>query len=252
MKLNNNFNYIFDNTPILGMIHMYGNNSEERVQRALDEIKIFEEVGIDGAIVENYNVHCPIEDIVNVLENSRNSKAIMGVNLLCYESQSIPFATKHGAKFVQIDRIAGKYQSGELDFETYSKYKNENPEIIIMGGVWPKYYSPLPNSEMGQDLFVGMGRCECIVVTGSGTGMETPLDKVKYFREVINNFGSRNKLIIGAGLNKDNAFEQLKYADGAIVGSCLKYDNECSNQLDVKACKEFMKPVYDARNYKKQ
>ena len=107
MQLNDNFDQLFGNTTILGMIHMYGVNSKERVQRALDEIKIFEDVGIGGAIVENYNFNCDqnemFKDITDVLISAQNFNLVLGLNLLGYESQSLSVASSYGAKFVQIE-----------------------------------------------------------------------------------------------------------------------------------------------------
>lgn len=57
-----------------------------------------------------------------------------------------------------------------------------------------------------------------IVITGSATGVETPIEKVKEIKSLFPD----ETILIGAGLNKDNILEQLKYADGAIVGTSIK------------------------------
>jgi predicted TIM-barrel enzyme len=88
----------------------------------------------------------------------------------------------------------------------------------LLGGVRFKYQPVLSPRSVEEDLQVGMERCDAIVVTGKGTGLPTELDKIKYFREIINDF----PLIVGAGLNLDNCIEQLSIADGGIVGSYLK------------------------------
>ena len=41
--------------PIIGMIHLAGRDSSEKVERALDEIVIYEEEGLDGVIIEDYH-----------------------------------------------------------------------------------------------------------------------------------------------------------------------------------------------------
>lgn len=48
--------------------------------------------------------------------------------------------------------------------------------------------------------------------------METPIEKVKEIKTLF----PEETILIGAGLNKYNILEQLKYADGAIVGTSIK------------------------------
>ena len=58
--------------PIIGMIHLAGNNSGEKLNRALEEIAIFEEEGIKGAIVEDY--HGTQRDIENLFNKMKEQK----------------------------------------------------------------------------------------------------------------------------------------------------------------------------------
>ena len=54
-------------------------------------------------------------------------------------------------------------------------------------------------------------------------------------------------MIIGAGLTPDNAYEQLRIADGAIVGSYLKKDGIAKNKVDRIRVKRLMDVVKDVR-----
>ena len=243
MQLNKRYNRVFGRIPILGMIHLAGHNP---AKRALEELAIFEEEGIDGAIVENY--HGSVQDVIATLQEThkRKLRVVIGVNVLPNEFyQSLPLAQKYGADFVQLDQVAGTYRSGELDFESYEKIKSQHPEIIVLGGVWPKYYHPIEGSDLEKDLKIGMQRAEAIVVTGAGTGKETPFDKIRRFREVI----GEHPLVVGAGLTLDNAYGQLCISDGAIVGTSLKFDDNTHNPIDRQRVKNFMSVVGEARKY---
>ena len=68
------------------------------------------------------------------------------------------------------------------------------------------------------DLAEAMPRCEAIVTTGSGTGIETPTQKLRDYKRLLGEF----PLIVGAGVNLQNVYEQLQICDGAIVGSYFK------------------------------
>lgn len=243
MELNNRYNQVFGKIPILGMIHLAGQNP---VKRALEELALFEEEEVDGAIIENY--HGSIKDVIATLQeiHKRKPKVVIGVNVLPNEFyQSLPLAQKYGADFVQLDQVAGVYRSGQLDFENYRQVKQQNPEIIVLGGVWPKYYHPIEGSDLEKDLKMGMERAEAIVVTGAGTGQETPFDKIRRFREII----GEHPLVVGAGLTPDNAYEQLCRSNGAIVGTSLKIDDNTYNPMDRQRIRDFMSVVKEARKY---
>ena len=258
MQLNNRYHRVFGRIPIFGMIHLAGTNP---VKRALEELAIFEEERIDGAIVENY--HGYFEDAIATLQETykRKPNMIIGVNILPNEfTRSFRLAKEYGADFIQLDHVAGRYLCGNvqldrisgnhltLDFKNYQKDKMKYPQLMVFGGVWPKYYQPIEGSDLETDLRTGRQRAEAIVVTGMGTGKETPLDKIVRFKEII----GTHPLIVGAGLTPDNAYEQLCMSDGAIVGSSLKVGNRTYSPIDQQKVKDFMFVVKEAREYQEK
>jgi predicted TIM-barrel enzyme len=228
------------------MIHLAG---DKPVKRALEEIALFEEEGIDGAVVENY--HGSVRDVLKTLKEiyQRKTSVIIGVNILPNEFyHSLPLAFEYGADFIQLDNIAGSYQSGTLDFETYKSYKEKYSDIIVLGGVWPKYYHPIEGSDLEADLQEGKKRAEAIVVTGEGTGKVTPFEKIIGFRQIL----GKHPLVIGAGLTPKNAYEQLCMANGAIVGTAFKVDDNTYNPMDRNRIKDFMSVVKEARKHQEK
>jgi len=246
MQLNNRYTEVFGRVPIIGMIHLAGDNP---MKRALEEITLFEEEGVTGALIENY--HGSVQDVIKTLHETYKMKPslIIGINILPNEFyRSLPLAKHYGADFIQLDYVAGNYQSGTFEFEAYAPYKEKYPDIIVFGGVWPKYYHPRAGSDMETDVHVGMQRAEAIVVTGAGTGIKTPLDKIRKFREIL----GKHPLVIGAGLTPDNAYEQLCIADGAIVGTSFKFDDNTYNSVDRVRIRDFMSIVKEARDYQEK
>jgi len=244
MQLNQRYHQVFGKIPILGMIHLAG---DKPVKRALEELAIFEEEGVDGAIIENY--HGTIWNVIETFKETQKNKTklVLGVNILPDRFyQSFPLANRYGADFVQLDYVAGTYQEGSFDLKSYEKFKALYPEIIVLGGVWPKYYHPIKGSNLEEDLKTGYQRAEAIVVTGAGTGKETPLDKIIRFREVL----GEHPLVIGAGLTSENAYQQLCLADGAIVGTSLKVGDDTHNPVDKQRVRDLMAVVKEAREYK--
>ncbi len=251
------FKKLFGRKPVLGMIHLAG-DSKDTVPRALKELEIFQQEGLDGAIVENYLGS--EEEVGEVLKLAQKEKynLVLGVNILPNEYfKSMNLAGKYGAKFIQLDYVAGKYLNGglvsgrriqfELDHEDYCFFREKYPELLVLGGVHPKYYNPAPESDLAEELRKAVQRADAIVVTGKGTGLETPIEKVNEFRRIIKDFS----LIVGAGLNPENAYDQLSIADGAIVGSALKVNNAAVNNVDRFKVRDLMDAVKYVRNGKR-
>ncbi len=218
------------NKSIFGMIHLYGTSP---VERALEEIQIYQEEGLQGVIVENY--HGSTDDVITVLRNLKDVKIEIGINILPNEYElAFELAEQYGS-FIQMDYISGRYEKNTyLDVDHYMSYRNKYPNVSVLGGVWPKYYRPVEGSDLKEDLTKAKMLCDAIVVTGSGTGMETPIDKIKTFREIVSDF----PLIIGAGVTSDN-IENLEVADGSIIGSYFKNGNTTS-KVDRELVKLFM------------
>lgn len=209
---------------IIGMIHCAGS-----VAQALEEIAIYAGEGLDGAIIENY--HGSIETVIAVLDAARSAcqGLRLGVNILPNGYALASQLVRDGlASFVQLDHVAGTYRQGSFDGLI-------DPAVPLYGGVWPKYYVPVAGSDFATDLRTALGRAYAVVITGAGTGMETPISKLQYARSVIGN----HPLIVGAGVTARTCRAQLAIADGCIVGSAFKEATYLP--VEVARVREFMR-----------
>jgi predicted TIM-barrel enzyme len=234
----------FKNKPILGMIHLAGN--EDAVARALTEIEILSACGVDGCIVENYhNGKEVVIEVMKALKDNRPENFEIGINILPNDYvDAFEITNLYGGSFIQLDYIAGKYEhQNEIGDEFNILHKHAFPHIQVLGGVWPKYYKPVGTSILANDLQQAIERTDAVVVTGAGTGKETPFGKVTTFKNLI---GS-HPLIVGAGLTTENVVEQLSIADGAIVGSCFKPGGVTTAKIQPQLVREFMEQVKLAR-----
>lgn len=214
--MTNKFQNLFSvEKPIIGMIHLSGDSKREKMLRALAEIERYQINGIDGAIIEDY--HGSLNDVKDVLKETKNFsfKIILGINVLRDPYLAFNLADRYGAEFIQFDTIQEEY----LDVCKFNSLKQEFPDVVVLGGVGFKYI-PETGRTLDQELEEGKQRCDAIVTTGEGTGIETPLEKLKVYRSKLKDF----PLIIGAGVTDQNIREQLQYADGAIIGSFFKKD----------------------------
>ncbi len=232
--------------PIIGMIHLAG---DDPVDRAVQELQIYAEEGLEGTIIENYSPHSSAELVQETLRFAAgyfsHTRLVFGINILPNEFEvAIPMAAKYGAGFVQLDYIAGAYEGDkQINVGAYERMRRQFPGISVLGGVWPKYYHPRPGSLLSIDVAVGKARADAIVVTGERTGQETPLEKVREFRRILGKY----PLIVGAGLNPRNVYEQLSVADGGIVGSTFKPDGDTNAPVERLLVRAFMEEVRRVR-----
>ena len=139
----------------------------------------------------------------------------IGINALRSTPYAFEFAQDYGANFVQVDSV----QTNDLDVNGYNELRKHS-NLVVLGGVGFKYTRPTGNV-LEKDLLEAMPRCEAIVTTGEGTGIETPLGKLQEFRKSLDWLGGF-PLISGAGVTLENVQAQMGVADGVIVGSYFK------------------------------
>ena len=223
---------------VIAMIHLAGEGRKEKLKRALEELAIYEQEGVDAAIVEDY--YGSLQGICDVLLESKREerKIIRGVNYLRNPYLGFEIADDFNAKFVQFDSV----QTKDLKLAEYNDLRKRYPKIAVLGGVGFKYIQPTGNP-VEQDINEGKSRCEAIVTTGSGTGIETPIEKLQEYRKILGKF----PLIVGAGVNLDNVSEQLKICDGAIIGSYFKPNSNTRLKVDEYKVRDLMSAVKEVR-----
>lgn len=239
------FKELFKNDkPIFGMLHLKGESNEEILKRAIDEIKIYVDNGVDAVVVENYFGKPHHVEIVLQHLKEHTTDITYGVNLLDNDVLGFEMAKKYDAKFIQLDSVAGHLIVEEdVEFNEFMQKNRQECKALVFGGVRFKYQPYNSGRSLEEDLKIGMTRCDAIVVTGDATGMETNSDKIKSFRSIIGEF----PLIIGAGITPSNCKEQLELANGAIVGSYFKDTYKDTGDVDENHVKEMISAVNKVR-----
>lgn len=214
------FNNLFKvDKPLLAMLHLKGDSDEDVLERAKREIDIFYNSGVDAVIVENYFGNYYQMRLVLDYLNKNFSDRLYGINSLNFDVLGIDLANEFNADFVQFDSVVGHVKPrDEASMEAFLNHYRPKTNALLFGGVRFKYQPVKSEKTVEEDLVIAKDRCDAVVVTGNATGEETDMDKIKRFRSGLGDF----PLIIGAGITTENAREQMKYGDGAIVGSYLK------------------------------
>jgi uncharacterized protein len=232
--------------PILGMLHLSGDSPAARLEIARREVDILRTGGVDGVVVENY--FGDKQDVRTVLEwlEGKYPELLVGVNVLHDHTLAFELARNFRVDFIQMDSVAG-HLAPEADEEFAAELSDLRAGVdsVLFGGVRFKYQPVNSGRSEQEDLLIGMGRCDAFVITGEATGQETDVDKVKRFRSVV---GGDFPLVIGAGLTAANVDDQLRDADGAIVGSYLKDTHVDTGLIVVEHVEELMREVRRVRD----
>ena len=246
--------------PILAMLHLGGFDSDGVCGRAKWEIEQFYKNGVDAILVEDY-FGSP-DDVEWALDylNRYYPGHVYGLNLLSDPEKGFRLAKQYGAAFMQMDSVCGHLRPGvhmkgdsipnlyaktcDGDFaERLAELRAAYP-VFLLGGVRFKYQPVLSKRSVEEDLALGMERCDAVVVTGEGTGMNTNVEKIRRFRDAIGDF----PLFVGAGMTAATCREQLALADGAIVGSWFKQEGRTEAPVDPERVRAFMEIVKEIRS----
>ncbi len=222
---------------IIAMLHMMGDTREDTMNRAEREIDIYYRNGVDAVLVENYfgdDQDC--ENALAYLKEKYPDK-VYGVNILGGTPYAFWMARRYNAKFIQIDSVCGHLnpKADEVFAAQLAELREEN-KALVFGGIRFKYQPVLSGRTVKEDLAIGRTRCDAVVVTGSGTGEETPEGKIAAFRQELGDF----PLITGAGVTADSVAETLRLCDGVIVGSWFKDEHDAFGDVDEDYVKELV------------
>ena len=234
--MENKFQQLFSvKKPIIGMIHLAGSSQIEIVKRAIGELIIYEQEGVDGAIIEDY--HADGQGLNNaVTEICQEQWTIkLGVNYLRNPGSAFEIAQVNDLSFIQLDSVQGSR-------DRHLEQRKALPYLAVFGGVRFKY-QPSTGMSLEEDIVQGKLRCDAIVTTGEGTGIETPLQKLREFRKHL----QASPLIVGAGVDLANVYSQLIVADAAIVGSYFKPEKNTYARVSRDLVREFMEKVKEVR-----
>ena len=232
--------------PLPGSPH-YSGRRQNIIDAALQDAQVLLEAGFAGLIIENlgdapyYPDHAPAETVaamsVVAAHLRQQTKLPAGVNVLRNDAQSaMAIAAAADLQFIRVNVLIGTSVtdqgliSGQAHLIARKRQQLQAENVLIFADLRVKHAAPLVERELAQeidDLFE-RALADAIIVSGAGSGK--PVD-ANFLREVKKIAGER-PVLIGSGLNLENAKALLAIADGAIAGSSIKIDGKIHNLVD--------------------
>jgi len=231
--------------PIIGMIHLpplpdYPESPgiDDIIRHALRDLMLLEQAGIDGILVENeydrpHRVTASPETVTAMTEITRtvvqeSKKTIVGCEILLNDPQaSLKVAKMSGARFIRTDYFVDamtRPDYGEFEIDPSGLIDHRKSlgaeDVLILADIQVKYATmidPRPLAESARSACDE--QADAIVVTGSETGNAPTLNDL---REAA--AASDVPILIGSGLDADNAESLITACDGAIVGNSLMHE----------------------------
>lgn len=234
-------------------------------ERARFDAEALVEAGVDGLIVENFGSAPFVKGcagdripphqaaaLTRVCAACKQLGVPVGVNCLRNDAHTaLGIAAACELDFIRVNVHTGAYvtDQGLIEGEAAASLRYRaalGVELEIWADVLVKHAAPLAplEPETATHDCIDRGLADAVIVTGAATG--APVD-VELLRRVRSAAGAK-PVVIGSGLDRQNAATLLPHADAAIVGTSLKRDGLVRNPVDparartlVEACRGYFR-----------
>jgi len=256
--------------PIIGMCHMQAMPGDPHYaadkglewvyEQARIDMLALQEGGVDAILFSN-EFSLPYLTKVEMItvacmaaligEMKREIKIPYGVNVLWDPRASIDVALATGAQFVR-EIFTGVYAS---DFGLWNTNVGEviRHQRSVGAGHVRLFFNIVPESATylgGRQIAeiarstVFNNRPDALCVSGLTAGTETSTQTLRIVKEVVPD----TPVFANTGVRLENVDEQLKVADGAVIGTAFKQDGNTWNPIDIQRVKAIMERVRTLRS----
>lgn len=215
---------------------------------ALADARAYERGGADAVIIENFG-DAPFtkgavapETIAAMTAAGRAIRSAVklpiGFNVLRNDVRSaLAIAAACGGSFVRVNVHCGAMltDQGVIEGDAYNTMRYRQavcPDALLFADVHVKHAVPVGNwslEDAAHDT-LERGLADALILSGTGTGVAADISDVERVRQAC----PKARILLGSGVNVENAGNFMRVADGAIVGSSLKVAGKLSNPVDVK------------------
>ena len=242
--------------PIIGMLHLpplpgapaFDGDLATIRERMLADAQMLAAGGVNGLMLENfgdtpfYPANVPNHVVAHMTglaaEVRRAVKLPLGINVLRNDGcAALAVAHAVGAEFIRVNVLCGARltDQGVIQGIAHDLLRLRATlgaaNIKILADVNVKHSSPLgaPRPIAGEVADqIERGGADAVIVSGDGTGC--PVDREEISR--VKQAAGDTPVLIGSGADVATIRELLSLADGAIIGTSLKFDGVATNPVD--------------------
>lgn len=246
---------------VIGMVHClplpgtpgYGGDMEKIYAQAVQDARTLEENGADAVIVENmgddpFGVELDLIQrtaLTVAAQKVRDAVRIpVGVDAaFCDWEADLTIANAAGCQFIRVPVFVDtvEFYGGIIRpcARECMRYRHQMglDHIMVLADIQVKHTNmllPHVTPEMSARNAAACG-ADAIIVTGSAIGVATPIEIIQRVKQVVG-----IPVIAGSGVNAGNIAQQLRIADGAIIGSSLKEGGVLTNPISGPLVKEVL------------
>lgn len=253
--------------PIIGMVHLRplpgspgGGTVGDALSAAREDAETLVGAGVDGLMVENFGDSPFAKDRVPAVtvaamsviarELRQDHNVVIGVNVLRNDAESaLSIAHAVGADFIRVNVHIGAVvaDQGILEGkarETLLLRRALGASTLIFADVRVKHARPLGTvaADSLEGLLAearearGRGCADALILSGVATGAVADPVEFRCVKEALPD----TPLLVGSGVNPSNLEDFWKHADGMIVGSALKKNNDVRGPVDADLAREIV------------
>jgi membrane complex biogenesis BtpA family protein len=250
---------------LIGVVHLkplpgsprWNGNLKALIDFAVADALAYESGGADAVFIENFG-DVPFtkgsvapETIAAMTAAGCALRAAIklpiGFNVLRNDARAaLALCSVCGGDFIRVNVHSGAMltDQGLIEGDAYNtlRYREQlRSQAQIFADVHVKHAVPLGNQTLEDSAHdtAERGLADALIVSGVGTGQAADIGDVERVRRAC----PGTRLLLGSGVNADNAKAYLRFADGVIVGSSLKRDGKLANPVDAKRVAALVKAM---------
>lgn len=235
------FSDVFESaSTLIGMIHLpplpdypASPGMDRIVAHALRDLHVLARAGFDGVLIENehdrpHRVRASADTVAamtTVTEQvvKEGTGLAVGCEILLNDPKaSLDVARAAGASFIRTDYFVDRmtrpeYGEFEIDPDGLLDHRRRigAEDVLILADIQVKYATMIEPRGIGESAALAKAKgADAVVVTGRASGQAPTMGDLRGAARGL-------PVLIGSGLDADNAGELLAACDGAIVGTAL-------------------------------
>lgn len=233
------------------------------IEHAVRDARSLVSGGVDALIVENfgdvpfYPTQVPAETIASLSAallaiRAHAPKLPLGVNVLRNDARAaLGIAAALELDFLRVNVHAGAAVTDQglvegRAYETARERARLHCSAAILADAHVKHATPLSSESLPEAVadLAHRALADAIIISGRATGSAPAPAAV----EAASQASAGLPVLIGSGLNLDNAGELLRHAQGAIVGTSLKRGGDVAQPVDVARVRALVRAMRATRS----